>query len=143
MALPTLTKGVEKNGNSKALNCIRFIEELGSGLKRVNEVLGEYGIKKVAVDDAGFAVRMNVYRNTTTGGEVADSRKVIKEYMSEKVDTTVNDSIVDIVRNNPGIRRPSLLELFTTINPSRKHRSYSAHPRILGTAGEKIDGYSR
>ena len=69
--------------------------------------------------------------------------KAIKEYMDATVNATVNDSIVDIVRNNPGIRRPSLLELFTTINPSRKYRSYSAHPRILGTAGEKIDGYSR
>ena len=73
--------------------------------------------------------------------------KFHREYMSERVDATVsatvNDSIVDIDRNNPGIRRPSLLELLTTINPSRKYRSYSAHPRILGTAGEKIDGYSR
>ena len=67
--------------------------------------------------------------------------------MGERVDATVsaivNDSIVDIDRNNPGIRRPSLLELLTTINPSRKYRSYSAHPRIPGSAGEKIDGYSR
>ena len=77
-------KELEKNGNPKALNYMRFIEEWGSGLKRVNEVLGEYGIKKVAVNDAGFAVRMNVYRNTTTGGEVADSRKVIKEYIGER-----------------------------------------------------------
>ena len=62
--------------------------------------------------------------------------------VSATVSATVNDSIVDIDRNNPGIRRPSLLELLTTINPSRKYRSYSAHPRILGSAGEKIDGYS-
>ena len=69
--------------------------------------------------------------------------KAIKEYMDATVNATVNDSIVDIVRNNPGIRRPSLLELLTTINPSRKYRRYSAHLRVLGTDGEKIDGYSR
>ena len=59
------------------------------------------------------------------------------------VSATVNDSIVDIVRNNPGIRRPRLLELLPTINPPRKYRSYSAHPRIFGSVREKIDGYSR
>jgi hypothetical protein len=69
--------------------------------------------------------------------------KAIKEYMDATVSATVNDSIVDIVRNNPVIRRPSLLELLTTINPLRKYRRYSAHLRILGTAREKIDGYSR
>ena len=73
--------------------------------------------------------------------------KAIKEYMDATVNATVsatvNDSIVDIVRNNPGIRRTSLLELLTTINPSRKYRSYSAHPRIFGSVREKIVGYSR
>jgi len=45
---------------AKALNYMRLMEEWGSGLKRVNEVLGEYGNKKVAIEDVGFAVRMNV-----------------------------------------------------------------------------------
>ena len=52
---------------AKALNYMRFIEEWGSGLKRVNDVLVEYGIRKVSVEDAGFAVRMNVHRVKATG----------------------------------------------------------------------------
>ena len=48
-----------------------------------------------------------------------------------------------VKEDDPGIRRTSLLELLTTINPSRKYRSYSAHPRIFGSVREKIDGYSR
>ncbi len=44
---------------------MRFIEEWGSGLKRVNDVLEEYGLGKVAVEDTGFAVRMNVFRSNT------------------------------------------------------------------------------
>jgi hypothetical protein len=63
--------------------------------------------------------------------------------VGKRVDATVNDFIVDIVRSNPGIRHSRLLELLPTNNPSRKYRSYSAYSRILGAAGEKIDGYSR
>ena len=48
---------------------MRYIEEWGSGLRRVNRVLAEYGIRPVAIDEAAFATQMNVYRITAPGRE--------------------------------------------------------------------------
>lgn len=48
---------------AKVLNYMRYIEEWGSGLRRVNRVLAEYGIRPVVLDEAAFATQMNVYRN--------------------------------------------------------------------------------
>ena len=50
---------------AKTLNYMRYIEEWGSGLRRVNRVLAEYGIRPVAIDEAAFATQMNVYRVTS------------------------------------------------------------------------------
>ena len=47
---------------AKALNYMRYIEEWVSGIRRVNRVLAEYGIRPVAIDEAAFATQMNVYR---------------------------------------------------------------------------------
>lgn len=47
---------------AKALHYMRFSEEWGSGLKRVNNVLAEYGIGNVEAEDVGFAFRVNVRR---------------------------------------------------------------------------------
>ena len=56
--------------------CDCFIEEWGSGLKRVNDVLEEYGLGKVAVEDTGFAVRMNVNRsNKPTDKAIGETTK--------------------------------------------------------------------
>lgn len=41
---------------------MRYVEGWGSGLRRVNRILAEYGIRPVAIDEAAFATRMNVYR---------------------------------------------------------------------------------
>ena len=49
---------------AKALNYMRYIEEWGSGLKRVNDVLAGYGIDAVKLDEAGFATRMEVRRDS-------------------------------------------------------------------------------
>ena len=54
---------------AKVLNYMRYIEEWGSGLRRVNRVLAEYGIRPVAIDEAAFATQMNVYRITAPGRE--------------------------------------------------------------------------
>ena len=56
---------------AKALNYMRYIEEWGSGLRRVNRILTEYGIRPVAIDEAAFATRMNVYR-VVSGASVHD-----------------------------------------------------------------------
>ena len=50
-------------------NYMRYIEEWGSGLRRVNRVLAEYGIRPVAIDEAAFATQMNVYRVTDSDNE--------------------------------------------------------------------------
>ena len=120
-------KELEKNGNPKAQFDVNKLTEF-----RVTVMpRGENGqIKWPDKQKSGMMILGKFHR----------------EYMSWRVDATVsatvNDSIVDIDRDNPGIRRPSLLELLTTINPSRKYRSYSAHPRIFGSVREAIDGYS-
>ena len=121
---------MEKNGNSKAQFDVNKLTEF-----RVTVMpRGESG--RIKWPDKQKSGTMNGKSGTMILG------KFHREYMGERVDVTVNDSIVDIVRNNPGIRRPRLLELLTTINPSRKYRRYSADARIFGSAGEKIDGYS-
>lgn len=42
---------------AKALNYMRFIEEWGLGLRRVNAILRDYGLKDAEMEDAGLAVR--------------------------------------------------------------------------------------
>ena len=135
---------------AKALNYMRFIEEWGSGLKRVNEVLGEYGVKKVVVDDTGFAVRMNVYRNQARGGETVNPKNASKKRtgatvnatVSATVNATVSDMIVEIVRANPGIRRPRLLELLPTIKRGTLTRRLSDLSGVIEFRGApKTGGY--
>ena len=72
--------------------------------------------------------------------------KFHREYMGERVDATVsatvNDSIVDIVRNNPGIRRPRLLELLPTIKRGALTRRLSDLSVVLEFRGSpKTGGY--
>ena len=106
---------------AKALNYMRLMEEWGSGLKRVNDVLGEYGLQKVTIEDVGFAVRMNVYRNNAPDSEVVKSetaskeqrREVVNEGVSEVVNEVVK-RIYDGIKRNPGIRKPKLLQIVKT-----------------------------
>ena len=127
---------------AKALNYMRFIEEWGSGLKRVNEELGEYGIGKVSVDDTGFAVRMNVYRNQVRGGETVNPKNASKKRTGATVNATVSDMIVEIVRANPGIRRPRLLELLPTIKRGTLTRRLSDLSSVIEFRGApKTGGY--
>ena len=103
---------------AKALNYMRFIEEWGSGLKRVNDVLGEYGIRKVSVEDAGFAVRMNVYREKAD--EVVKRENASKNPQDEGVNDGVSDGVnlsegvrdvYRAVKRNPGVKTPVLLKV--------------------------------
>ena len=135
---------------ARALNYMRFIEEWGSGLKRVNEVLGEYGIRNVSVDDTGFAVRMNVYRSQAAGDETVNPKNVLEKRMgatvnatvSATVSATVNDLIIEIVRSNPGIRRPRLLELLPSVKRGTLTRRLSDLSRIIEFRGApKTGGY--
>ena len=59
---------------AKALNYMRYIEEWGSGLRRVNQRLAEYGVRPVELEDAGLSTRMTVWRNKKAE---AGSREVV------------------------------------------------------------------
>ncbi|MGN0880568.1 MAG: RNA-binding domain-containing protein [Oligosphaeraceae bacterium] len=53
---------IRNSALARALNYMRFMEEWGSGLRRANNVLNEYGLQPVSLVDTGFAVSMTVYR---------------------------------------------------------------------------------
>lgn len=74
---------------AKALNYMRYIEEWGSGLRRVNQGLAEYGIQPVKLEDAGIATRMTVWRN-----------KPLNDDRREAVNATLSN-------NREGVNTPS------------------------------------
>ena len=90
---------------AKALNYMRFIEEWGSGLRRVNKVFANYGLRDISLEDAGFAVKMNVYRATKAGDKVVNpdlSSKKRKDDTVKPDGVTINDRLIESVRKNPG-----------------------------------------
>lgn len=96
---------------AKALNYMRIIEEWGSGLRRVNGILRDYGTGTVELEDAGLAVRMNVRRNTVTSDGTAREKAVaVKSSGVTVIDTvnvTVNDDrnrLLSLIKAHPGMR---------------------------------------
>lgn len=92
---------------AKALNYMRIIEEWGSGLRRVNGILRDYGTGTVELEDAGLAVRMNVLRNTVTSGETAKANTVTAKLGGVTVNVTVNDDwdkLLSLIKAHPGKR---------------------------------------
>ncbi len=115
---------------AKALNYMHLMEEWGSGLKRVNEMLGEHGIQKVAVEDAGFAVRMNVFRNKTAGDETVKSTNIDKTHKGATVNATVNDVFnsnvpVNVPANVPVSNEVSEFIAIVRANPGRRTEFYA------------------
>lgn len=109
---------------AKALNYMRFIEEWGSGLKRVNDVLCEYGIRKVSVEDAGFAVRMNVFRaaagsNNDSGalkrgigalsGALKQGRGALNDALKQGTGA-FEGKVLTVISSRPGINRKGIIE---------------------------------
>ena len=101
---------------ARALNYMRYIEEWGSGLRRVNKVLGEYGIRDITIEDSGIAVRMNVYRASQAADEVVNPKKASKKRHHEVVNEVVNEAVNEVVKamfaaicERPGIRKPALI----------------------------------
>lgn len=106
---------------AKALNYMRIIEEWGSGLRRVNGILRDYGTGTVELEDAGLAVRMNVRRNTVPSGEAVNPKCVTEKSNGEAVNEVVNEVVNGVVnqiylaiKSNPGVRKPQLLKIVTT-----------------------------
>lgn len=111
---------------AKALHYMRFIEEWGSGLKRVNGVLRDYGIGDISMENAGFAIRTNVRRAQTSPAQGAKPKrgsatKHKNEAVNEAVNAAVNEAVNETanrvfraIKRNPGIRKPQLLKLVKT-----------------------------
>jgi len=51
-----------------------------------------HGLQKVTIEDVGFAVRMNVYRNNAQNSEVVKSGKAVEKHAGEGVSEGVNNS---------------------------------------------------
>ncbi len=113
---------------AKALNYMRFIEEWGSGLRRVNKAFAEYGLPNLSLEDAGFAVKMNVYRSVAgktvanSGDELVNPDLTGKRQQNEPVNEPVNpdsagrkqknepvNAVHRAIRGNPGINIPAIM----------------------------------
>ena len=92
---------------AKALNYMRFIEEWGSGLRRVNKVFADYGLRDISLEEAGFAIKMNVYRVAKAGNEVVNPDLSSQKRKNKGVNKGVNE-VYNAILENPGIRTPAL-----------------------------------
>ena len=97
---------------AKALNYMRFIEEWGSGLRRVNKVFADYGLRDISLEDAGFAVKMNVYRSVA-GKTVASSynEPVNPDSTGKKQKNEPVNAVYRAIRVNPGINMPAIMAI--------------------------------
>ena len=113
---------------ARALNYMRFIEEWGSGLRRVNKVFSEYGIRDITLEDSGFAVRTNVYRSgaRANGDPVNDPVNdpvKIENNLKKTGSDPVNDPVKSVflaICENPGINAPSMAALIGKSLPTVK-----------------------
>lgn len=114
---------------AKALHYMHFIEEWGSGLRRVNRIFAEYGLPEVSLDDAGIAVRMNASRITSenvisnqqdesvktaspVGNEAVNTEFPKQMQNGEAVNEAVNEAVKMVfstIRENPGMRKPAII----------------------------------
>ena len=138
---------------AKALNYMRFIEEWGSGLKRVNDVLGEYGIPKFSIEDAGFAVRMNVFRAKTPAKEADDVALNVALNANDGVpeqndvalnvasNVALNRKLVALVKANPGINRMQLAEKLSVTTRTIDRVLVSVGDAVVRRGSKKTGGY--
>ena len=118
---------------ARALNYMRFIEEWGSGLRRVNKVFSEYGIRDITLEDSGFAVKTNVYRSVSQAGnepvksdsstknggdeplnEPLKRKNTLKKGNDEPLNEPLNEplkAIYNTICENPGIQAPAIVNI--------------------------------
>ena len=126
---------------AKALNYMRYIEEWGSGLRRVNQRLAECGVRPVVLEDAGLSTRMTVWRNKKTKTDNREgvntpsayregvnttstsNHEVVNTTSEKREAVTVRKAVKDVcaavlgeVAAHPRIRKPALI---TAIKVSR------------------------
>ena len=143
---------------AKALNYMRFIEEWGSGLKRVNDILVEYGIHKVTVEDVGFAVRMNVCRaaameGNKDSGALSKGAGALNGALSEDVGAlngalknnvgTLEEKVLAVIADQSGINRKGIIEQISVAPCSldRVIASMIEKGKIKRLGGKKTGGY--
>ena len=136
---------------AKALNYMRFIEEWGSGLKRVNDVLGDYGIRNVSIEDAGFAVRINVCRASATGdnkdagalnGALNQGAGALNGALKHDVGE-LEEKVLTVIAGMPGINRKGIIEQ-VGVAPRSLDRLIAAmieNGKIQRLGGKKTGGY--
>ena len=143
---------------AKALNYMRFIEEWGSGLKRVNDILVEYGIHKVTVEDVGFAVRMNVCRaaameGSKDSGALSEGAGALNGALSVDVGAlngalknnvgTLEKKVLAVIADQSGINRKGIIEQISVAPRSldRVIASMIEKGKIKRLGGKKTGGY--
>ena len=143
---------------AKALNYMRFIEEWGSGLKRVNDILVEYGIHKVTVEDVGFAVRMNVCRAAAMeggkdSGALSEGAGALNGALSVDVGAlngalknnvgTLEKKVLAVIADQSGINRKGIIEQISVAPRSldRVIASMIEKGKIKRLGGKKTGGY--
>ena len=136
---------------ARALNYMRFIEEWGSGLRRVNKVFSEYGIRDISLEDSGFAVKTNVYRSVfQAGNEPVNSDFSTKNGGSEPVNEAVNEAVNEVenrvlfaISKHPGIRKPSLIAKTgkSRATVERAVATLKKHGKIEFRGAPKTGGY--
>ena len=119
-----------------------MIETWGRGIRKVFDECKRHGcpppVYEVSVGDPGdILVRIDAAPDALldTPGKTTAS-------LSETVNETVNDQIIKIVKNNPGIRRPRLLKLIPSLTLStlaRRLAELSAQIEFRGAP--KTGGY--
>ena len=114
---------------AKALNYMHLMEEWGSGLKRVNDVLGEYGLRRVSIEDAGFAVRTDVYRATAAANEGVKPKKRVDDGVNEGVNATANNVVNDSAPTNIPVNVPAKCSCKC---PRKCPRKYPCKQRSVG-----------
>ncbi|MBQ6470659.1 MAG: hypothetical protein IJJ33_01625, partial [Victivallales bacterium] len=134
---------------AKALNYMRFIEEWGSGLRRVNRAFADYGLRDISLEDAGFAVKMNVYRGRTSEKNTADVALNVKNGLPEQNDVALNVAsnvalnhrLVALVKTNPGINRMQLSEKLGVTTRTIDRVLASLGDAVVRRGSKKTGGY--
>lgn len=156
----------ERGAHGDLKTVVAFANGRGD-LKQVNEVLKEYGIGKVAVEAAGFVVRMNICRSPAadtaraSGKENKTSGPVNGPVNHENADGNaeggpVNQSsdgpvswpekgperLFAVIKSNPGLRKAALADLSgLTVRTVKRYLESVLSSRIEFRGAPKTGGY--
>lgn len=92
-----------------ALACkyMRIIESWGSGILRIQEMLREAGLAPLRIQDNGIDVVFSIQRRAR-GNQGETVNETVSETVNETVSETVKTSLLNAIRENPGIGSAAL-----------------------------------